>query len=248
MQINKVTISGADNMVSQNEMFYTQQVFPFVEWGILVSTKRMGTPRYPTLKWMRNLPKELNISYHLCGDIVKNLISNPSPMCEWLDLSESNNLKYGRLQLNFSFKEDKDYMGTLVDLGMLAAVFSKYNVALVLAYNKGSKKNLDAFMKAIPSAPDNIHYLYDSSGGRGTEIKSFNPPLKNYTGYAGGINPDNVLSICNSLTEMEQQDEIWIDMETGVRTGDKFDIQKANDVLSICKNFVKVSNSIPLGT
>lgn len=236
MRINKVTISGADNLVSQDEMLYTQHVFPFVEWGILVSTKRMGTSRYPSLEWIKRLDPELNISFHLCGDICRDFVEGGS---QWMTLYIQKNISYQRLQLNFSFKEDKDYLDNLMGIAKTALNMQKYSKAIVLAYNKGSKNNLDRFIKGIPSAPDNIHYLYDSSGGRGTEIKSFNPPLKNYTGYAGGINPENILSICNSLTEMEPKDEIWIDMETGVRTGDKFDMQKVNDVLSVCGNFIR---------
>lgn len=236
MNINKVTISGADNLVSKDEMLYTQQAFPFVEWGILVSTKRMGTARYPTLEWIKNLHPELNISFHLCGDICRDFVNGGG---EWFRLSRKNDIRnYSRLQLNFSFKEDKDWIENLVDLASIAVAIHRDEKSLILAYNKGSKKNLDAFIEGIPSAPHNIHYLYDSSGGRGTQITSFKKPLINYTGYAGGINPENVFDICDTLSNMEWEQDIWIDMETGVRTNDKFDMQKVNDVLAICSKFV----------
>lgn len=236
MNINKVTISGADNLVSKDEMLYTQQVFPFVEWGILVSTKRMGTPRYPIIEWIKNLHPELNISFHLCGDICRDFVNGG---VEWIKISKENSLRYKRLQLNFSFKEDKDYMNNIFGIATTATRWKKM-VSIILAYNKGSKKNLDEFLGAIREVPENLHFLYDSSGGRGTEIKSFSKPLRTYTGYAGGINPDNAFVICDTLSNMEWGDNIWIDMESGIRTGDKFDMQKVNDVLSICSKFINI--------
>lgn len=73
-------------------------------------------------------------------------------------------------------------------------------------------------------------WLYDRSGGHGIVPEKF-PPGPNYmVGYAGGINPDNVLDI---LDKIEANYPFWIDMETGVRDeNDKFDL---NNVEKICK-------------
>jgi len=241
MKINKVTISGADNLVDKEEMLYTQEVFPFVEWGILVSEKRMGTSRYPTLEWISHLaalPAELNLSFHLCGEVARDFVAGGS---RWTKIAEDHRWQgsfYQRLQLNFSFKEEIDYIENLFGIAFSAAKLPYNKKSIILAYNKGSKKNLDSFIERITEMPENIHFLNDSSGGRGSEIKAFNKPLKNYTGYAGGINPDNVFSICDTLTNMEWENDIWIDMETGVRTDDKFDMKKVNKVLAQCEKFI----------
>lgn len=232
MNINKVTISGADDKVNVETLKDIQRRFPFVEWGILISKKRMGTNRYPTANWLGDLEQDLNISFHLCGDIVREFVSGNH------DVVWQAGLYWGRCQLNFSFKEDKNYLPNLLEISETAR--SIPNKAFVLAYNNGSKKTLDMFIKNHISLPDNIHFLYDSSGGRGTEIKYFQRPLINYTGYAGGISPDNVFQICDTLSNMEWQDNIWIDMETGVRTNDDFDISKVEKVLSLCEKFVNV--------
>jgi phosphoribosylanthranilate isomerase len=45
-------------------------------------------------------------------------------------------------------------------------------------------------------------------------------------GYAGGINPDNAAEVVSRI----QADRYWIDMETGVRTGDWLDLDKCEAV------------------
>ena len=54
-------------------------------------------------------------------------------------------------------------------------------------------------------------------------------PETNPFGYAGGISPENVVETVKSITEICETD-FWIDMETGIRTNDKFDITKCEEV------------------
>ena len=85
----------------------------------------------------------------------------------------------------------------------------------------------------------NTHVLYDSSGGRGTEIKSIQAPYMDiYTGYSGGLNPDNVEEICKQIQGHSNPSKVWIDMESGVRTEDVFDLEKVIKVLEIVKKFI----------
>lgn len=230
MNINKVTISGADDKVDPTELEELQKAFPFVEWGILISRKRMGTQRYPSKDWLKKLHYDLNISFHLCGEIVREFVAGKH------DVVWQAGLNWERCQLNFSFKHEGNYLSNLLDISETAK--NTPDRAFVLAYNKGSQSTLNTFIINHISMPSNIHFLYDSSGGRGTEIKSLNKPLINYTGYAGGISPDNVFKICDHLTNMEWQDNIWIDMETGVRTNDEFDLDKVQKVLIDCEKFI----------
>ena len=77
--------------------------------------------------------------------------------------------------------------------------------------------------------------LLDVSGGRGidTPFKPLNiPGLK--VGYAGGLNPDNVGEKLEHLMK-NVNGEFWIDMESGVRTDDMFDLNKVYKVLHVCQ-------------
>jgi hypothetical protein len=49
MKIDRVTITGADNNNTHEELLELQKKYPFVEWGILYSQKKAGENRYPTL-------------------------------------------------------------------------------------------------------------------------------------------------------------------------------------------------------
>ena len=48
-------------------------------------------------------------------------------------------------------------------------------------------------------------------------------------GYAGGINPENVVDVVRELNDICETD-FWIDMETGIRTNDKFDVKKCEEI------------------
>jgi phosphoribosylanthranilate isomerase len=81
--------------------------------------------------------------------------------------------------------------------------------------------------------------LLDASGGRGidTPVKPLNiPGLK--VGYAGGMNHDNVGDKLYQLLR-DAEGDFWIDMESGVRTDDRFDLNKVYKVLQVCQEILK---------
>ena len=58
-----------------------------------------------------------------------------------------------------------------------------------------------------------------------------------YFGYAGGLSAENVEKVIEDLLIVNNSD-FWIDMESSVRTNDRFDTKKCEEVLKICKKFV----------
>jgi phosphoribosylanthranilate isomerase len=82
--------------------------------------------------------------------------------------------------------------------------------------------------------------LLDASGGQGidtpVEVAPAFSALK--VGYAGGINPDNVAEKLTYLLEHVETGDFWIDMESGVRTNDWFDLDKVYTVLEICQSII----------
>ena len=62
-------------------------------------------------------------------------------------------------------------------------------------------------------------------------IETFNEPFKNYTGYSGGLDDINMESICNTIKDIKNKSNVWIDMESGVRTNEQFDLEKVRTVL-----------------
>ena len=76
------------------------------------------------------------------------------------------------------------------------------------------------------------------SGGEGIETHVIAFAGKKI-GYAGGINANNVAEKLTFLMENDQVGDFWIDMESGVRTDDWFDIDKVVKVLEICSDILK---------
>jgi phosphoribosylanthranilate isomerase len=58
-----------------------------------------------------------------------------------------------------------------------------------------------------------------------------------FPGYAGGINPENVMKIINLI----EKENIWgypyyIDMESGIRTDNIFSVKKCRDIKKLIDN------------
>ena len=64
------------------------------------------------------------------------------------------------------------------------------------------------------------------------------PNWSSYTGFAGGINEDNVDRICSTISLNPIEKEVWIDLESGARTNDKFDLEKVYRILSKCEKYI----------
>ena len=75
-----------------------------------------------------------------------------------------------------------------------------------------------------------VDWLFDASGGRGIAPAVWPPHPGRLVGYAGGINPDNVLAVL--AAGVGAAGPYWIDMESGVRTDDRFDLKKC---LAVCE-------------
>lgn len=70
--LRMVTITGADDATSIQEMRQITDEFPFVEWGILIGSH--DGQRFPSMKWVQALVEErgragarMNLSLHVCG-------------------------------------------------------------------------------------------------------------------------------------------------------------------------------------
>ena len=217
MHITNVTFTGADNNTDIKALVELQKEFPFVEWGILIATKS-GKKRYPTEEFILELKdKNLNLALHLCGKHSRDILSDGV-----IDIKYDF---FNRYQVNFNF------LHTPHDLNNYKKLTEAFpNKKFILQYNASN----DAYIKKIISDFDtsNTNILYDASGGRGTEIKTIKAPYEGiYTGYSGGLNPDNINQICDEIYNHKNDCKVWIDMESGVRTDDEFDLDKVYKVL-----------------
>jgi hypothetical protein len=225
--LQTVTITGADDAVNQVRLFELAQEFPFVEWAILRSTSRGGTKRYPGDRWLDGLARlalrddSAKFAAHLCGELCEaTLAGSPRTI-------ENEAGLFRRFQLNgwSKFKLPGLRVAKLFpDIEFIAQATS-----------------LEAFDHTMwfikQFGITNLNPLFDPSGGRGLSLNlSQLPPTCAYSmGYAGGITPDNVERILERLSAYGLP--FWIDMESGVRTNDAFDLDKVYRVLCNCRAF-----------
>ena len=78
----------------------------------------------------------------------------------------------------------------------------------------------------------NVACLFDRSGGKGLVPSSW-PLIRNdvFCGYAGGLGPETLSEELLKIFEMTNGQEIWIDMESKIRTEKKFDLGKVVNCL-----------------
>jgi hypothetical protein len=248
MRLNKITFTGIDDSVDFNNLIALSAEFPFIEFGQLFSLNKMGTSRYPSTDWCHKegsiLEKILekkeseipHLSAHLCGYLPRAIMINGVDLFEGT-LKEA----FKRIQLNFNAMEYTNYKFT----NLFNFLSENKEIDIIIQANKSNEIFISDVLESLKDAPafKNLNILYDTSLGRGTFIKEYKEPFAGiYTGYAGGIGPDNVKEVLDNIMELKSDANFWIDMESGLRTmkenSDIFDLDKVTKVIEICKQYM----------
>lgn len=235
MKLTRVTITGADDQVEPASLIALSRAFPFVEWAILGSKTRRGMARFPSDQWMDcwnearfGEPVDFRWAVHLCGELSRRALSGCQRIRGWLHTFARPAYSVPRVQLN-GFSRYK--------LPMLALAEQMPGWEFILQTG-----DLLAELHALDleKLHPNVMHLLDASGGRG-EVAVWAERPEKRLGYAGGIGPDNVVQQIEHLLSYSTEQAFWIDMESGVRTDDRFDLDKVRRVLELDKPFVEAS-------
>lgn len=234
MILTRVTITGADDNTDIHRLFDLSDEFPNIEWGILIYPDKEGKPRYPTEEWRRNLmrwkPRFVKVAGHLCGSAVSNFFGKNS-------YEENQNYNvYDRIQLNFRY-DKKDPEGKTNRIHNYLFM-SDIETKVIIQQNVNNAEFIPILKDRLdPSWRPQI--LFDASGGKGKVMSGIQQPIEGFKcGYAGGISPENVTTILHDLIfRLPKYEEIWIDMETGVRTDNQFDLKKVRSVMDQITDF-----------
>lgn len=240
MNLNRVTITGADDSISPDDLVQLSREFPFVEWGILFSQSSQGRARFPTDEWIAKLVVagvygDMKLCAHLCGGWVRDLVlaGNFSFRNHYPGFfSEAE-----RVQVNFhgQFHRAADGFADVLRAHVHPPL-SERPVQFILqcdGVNDVSVVSRAADGLAVP--------LFDTSGGAGLLPRAW--PLAwpgIYCGYAGGLSPENVEGQIEQIGRAAGGETIWIDMERRVRSPDDslFDLKRVHDVLSIVSGHI----------
>lgn len=223
MRLTRVTITGADDDVNINDLSVLSQRFPFVEWGILISQSQEGAPRYPSLEWRTYLHPIFNkCSYHLCGYYARRVLSGAS-IHRWYCPP--------RMQLNG--------FGDFILPGLVVAEASPEVEFILQCPDRGAWQRA----LALGDSLSNVVPFWDQSGGTGQswhldEWRHISQSTAKPCGFGGGINElnveDTIAALCTGVGAAR-----WIDIETGARTGDKFDLGKVERILKLAEPFIR---------
>ncbi len=251
MKISKVTLTGADDsIIDPAQLFEISENFPFVEWGILLSRKSQGQNRYPSSIWLKELAFSirqaksdvLQFSGHLCGAYVREFLVGDDSFTEEPGLGSVWPL-FRRIQINTHGMDHDYHMESLINL------INKYgDKEFIFQYDNSNTEILSA---VVAAGCKNVSTLFDLSSGAGLLPTEWPMPLNNIRcGYAGGLSPANVgaqiSAIADKVDKVVGDREIWIDMETHVRSNDDqlFDLEKCKRVLIICRSTELIEEKI----
>ncbi|MBU0859909.1 MAG: hypothetical protein KJ667_08220 [Alphaproteobacteria bacterium] len=160
---------------------------------------------------------------HLCGSALLGFIEGRAAI---LDLMAG----FARIQLNLEFG---DMEGRYDPARLIAQMAAHPQFEFIVQYTERRQEMLPQF-----AALDNHAILFDASAGRGVAPDGWPAPLPgHFCGYAGGINPANVAMHLQKI-EAAGATDTWIDMESGVRTDDRFDLEKVRVVLKTAQPYV----------
>ena len=195
-----LTFTGIDADTDFTRVHDLSQVYP-IEWGVLFSPERQGEePRYPA------------------QDVIDRFREVPVGKSAHLCGGHSKAIMAGnplpfpligfdRVQVN-SRKPDPE---AIVRFAIAHSVTPIMQV-----------RELE-----FPE-DEGVAMLFDRSGGFGRPPEAWpKHPGSSLVGYAGGISPDNILDV---LTAVDSSGPYWLDMESGIRTDDRLDLDKCEAV------------------
>ena len=177
-----------------------------------MSPKRQGTGRYPGFDLVEDLAgRKLNLAAHLCGGYAQEVVD--TGRC--IALEQLPRGLFRRVQVNTSDP---------VSPAKVAEMAGRVGARRAILQCRGDFPEDDA-----------VDWLYDRSGGVGRLPERWpSPPRRGTYGYAGGLSPSTAAAALHAISAAGAPDGgFWIDMETGVRTEERFDLALCEQVLSI---------------
>ena len=236
MRLKHITFTGIDAQTDIERLRDIQRRYPIAEFGVLTSYhwyengNRYLDPQI--IDTLRN--KDLRLSLHVCGSAAHDAAIGKWDSIDKLTWMNLNIFK--RVQINIAERKDNPKF-CWIPLVIGQELIVQQNADIYLPeYRETLRKWRDG---SLGPHRDTISVLLDSSGGRGIDTKLKVYPSNEKIGYAGGISPDNVEEKLTFLMSHVTMGEFWIDMESGVRTDDWFDLDKVEKVLQICEPIIK---------
>ncbi len=227
MKLKYVAITGADDGVRVEDLNAIAREYPHVEWALLYMPERAGQKRFPSGQWLNDFRahyKGMHKAMHLCGSAFLDFAAGKP---ETLTVMKG----FRRIQLNLEFG---NVDGKYDPQKLIEQIKAHSEHEFVIQYTD-KRKNLLPVLEKIP----NHALLFDGSAGAGVLPGSWLAPISgHFCGYAGGMRPENIKDNIEKIAKAAGDYTTWIDMESGVRTDDNFDLEKVRRALTIAAPWV----------
>ncbi|MBQ7850576.1 MAG: hypothetical protein IJ343_12680 [Clostridia bacterium] len=212
--LRRVSFSGIDQWTKPQELQAIYQRWPFVEFVYLLTDNRKAGNRYPLpviLKAYRRLG--LPMALHVCGKLAHDLVRTG-------DWSEINGMLGDSMALF-----DRIQLNVIRTVHFSRELTFPEGKQIIIQLHEGT----EAFFEHYCDHPQ-VQGFQDGSGGRGIECREWMEPMTEFFGYAGGIGPENAVEAVRAINKVCYV-PFWIDMESSIRTNDKFDVKRCQQVL-----------------
>lgn len=209
-----ITFTGLDASAPAADVLMLSRAYP-IEWGILFHPTRQGFGRFPAIDEIEPfLALDLRLSAHLCGGYARDVVEGAGAQ-----IAIAARLhRFVRIQVNTA------------ERGVRPSVVAEF------ATSFGARSILQC--RGFERFPENstVDWLFDRSGGQGHLPDRWPVPSapETFVGYSGGLGPDTIEAALAAIAQSHPGHiPFWIDMESGVRTEDKFDLIKCRRVCEI---------------
>ena len=187
-----------------------------IEFGLLFNGRDAEGPkckaRYLTIHELPLYAEFIpNTALHVCGSEGKAQFLQPSwHMGRAIQFCQ-------RIQLNGSWTDE--------EVLTLCEKYSRHGIITQLNHSFGQRQRLAR----------NHHILFDCSGGKGLVPSSWKLPegSEPVVSMAGGLGPDNIQEATQAYTKANPISPMGWDMESSLRTNDRFDLKIVEKVYKI---------------
>lgn len=233
MRLRHITFTGIDARTDLQELQAIQLQYPLAEFGVLTSYHWYdNTQRYLNPQFLPNFyGRGLNLALHICGSAAHDAMDGLWNRINRLTVEYFYMGLFQRVQLNVANRSDNP--------DRLASMLPNCRAEVIIQQRPGDAALFEhSQWVGRETRLRNVSMLIDGSGGLGIDSPISIYQSAEKIGYAGGISPENVADKLAYLFENVRHGEFWIDIESGVRTDDWFDLDKVRKVLEICEPII----------
>jgi phosphoribosylanthranilate isomerase len=228
MIIDKISFTGADDKTDISHLEALQFKYPGIEWALLYFPERDGAARNPTLSWREKFYQaKLTSAMHLCGSGINQFAEGNSQLLHEIE-------QFQRIQINL---KPRWASPELVD-SVIKQCEKFPQIQFITQHNPDNIAYIPLWQEL-----KNHGFLFDASLGKGLSPEVWPSPVAGKDcGYAGGLSPENIrvelakIKRTVNNSNYDSKYKIWIDMESGVRTNDEFDLSKVQSILNVIYN------------